>query len=77
MQYAKKAGYYMGTKYTLGISGEMGDKKPGGQGKWLFRCPLGSINAFTKQVLSHRLMYGNIKRLTNNISYRLNYSNGF
>ena len=26
MQYAKKAGYHVGAKYTMGISGEMGDK---------------------------------------------------
>ena len=26
MQYAKKAGYHVGAKYTLGIGGEMGDK---------------------------------------------------
>ena len=26
MQYAKKAGHYVGTKYTMGIGGEMGDE---------------------------------------------------
>ena len=26
MQYAKKAGYHVGAKYTLGIGGEIGDK---------------------------------------------------
>ena len=26
MQYAKKAGHHVGTKYTMGISGEMGNK---------------------------------------------------
>ena len=26
MQYAKKAGHHVRTKYTLGIGGEMGDK---------------------------------------------------
>ena len=25
MQYAKKAGYHMGTKHTMGIRGRMGD----------------------------------------------------
>ncbi len=25
MQYAKKAGHHMGTKYTMGIRGRMGD----------------------------------------------------
>ena len=26
MQYGEKAGHHVGTKYTLGIGGEMGDK---------------------------------------------------
>ena len=34
MQYAKKAGYHMGTKYTVGICGKMGgtvsEKEPPG-----------------------------------------------